>query len=565
MTTGMPELGSKISLISKADIRYEGRLFTVDPQECTIALASVRSFGTEDRDTPYPVPAQNQVYDYILFRGSDIKDIQVIGNIAHPQPLNDPAIMQLSVPPSLGNQPFQGHPVLGPMAPQMGQFAATSYGGMGAVMGSLGTAMGGMQRNSRGLGGSKPSELIVGPGPQPPTVLSPPIEPPQTAVNHDLIGGSRSTTPASLTSRKSPTIDQGVQAGGSDKKVVKPIQPPGQRNQQRRQSKERRSSRGEEGQQQSQNRPNKQGYHGGQSNYQSQGGYHGGRDHGQGSYQNREQGHGSHQGRDQNQASHQGREQSQGGFQNYQGQRGGWTNRGGPPMRTRGRPRGGYRNQPNGQSGTRQRNTLKFENDYDFEQANTEFEELRSQLGKLKMDEASSVSTKSEVNGDVDKKDDSGNETGAGEPEQEDDQEVYYDKTKSFFDKISCEAVERAKGKSQRTDWRVERKLNSETFGVAATRRGNFRGRGGYRGMGYRGGYRNNYRHPQRRDQPQQSSSQNQQGNPSEQNQKQKCSNVEKDSSSMSADVTCTPAEPSEQAQTKIADGFSGVPSTSVA
>lgn len=36
----MPELGSKISLISKADIRYEGRLFTVDPQECTIALAS---------------------------------------------------------------------------------------------------------------------------------------------------------------------------------------------------------------------------------------------------------------------------------------------------------------------------------------------------------------------------------------------------------------------------------------------------------------------------------------------------------------------------------------------
>lgn len=40
MSAGMPELGSKISLISKADIRYEGRLFTVDPQECTIALAN---------------------------------------------------------------------------------------------------------------------------------------------------------------------------------------------------------------------------------------------------------------------------------------------------------------------------------------------------------------------------------------------------------------------------------------------------------------------------------------------------------------------------------------------
>lgn len=36
----MPELGSKISLISKADIRYEGKLYTVDPQDCTIALAN---------------------------------------------------------------------------------------------------------------------------------------------------------------------------------------------------------------------------------------------------------------------------------------------------------------------------------------------------------------------------------------------------------------------------------------------------------------------------------------------------------------------------------------------
>lgn len=79
---------------------------------------------------------------------------------------------------------------------------------------------------------------------------------------------------------------------------------------------------------------------------------------------------------------------------------------------------------------------------------------------------------KSEINGDSDKKDDSGNETGAGEPEQEEEHEVYYDKAKSFFDNISCEAVERSKGRSQRTDWRTERKLNSETFGVAATRRG---------------------------------------------------------------------------------------------
>ena len=47
----------------------------------------------------------------------------------------------------------------------------------------------------------------------------------------DLIGASRSTTPASLGSRKSSTNDQGVQVsrtGKYEKKVVKPIQPPTQ-------------------------------------------------------------------------------------------------------------------------------------------------------------------------------------------------------------------------------------------------------------------------------------------------------------------------------------------------
>jgi len=201
-------------------------------------------------------------------------------------------------------------------------------------------------------------------------------------------------------------------------------------------------------------------------------------------------------------------------------QRGGWIQRG--PPRSRGnRPRGGQGYRPMNQNqtglnpnqqGGKKKNTLKFDNDYDFDKANTEFEELRSQLSKLKVDEASTaVTAKPEVttavvapavNGESEKKDDSGNETGAGETEQEEEHEVFYDKKKSFFDKISCEAVERAKGKTQRTDWRQERKLNSETFGVAATRRGNFRGRGGFRGMGYRGGFRSGYRpQQQRRDQ----------------------------------------------------------------
>jgi len=74
----------------------------------------------------------------------------------------------------------------------------------------------------------------------------------------------------------------------------------------------------------------------------------------------------------------------------------------------------------------------------------------------------------------VDKKDDSGNETGAGEREVEEDyvNAVGYDKAKSFFDNISCEAAtDRTKGKAHK-DWRAERKINSETFGVSARRGG---------------------------------------------------------------------------------------------
>jgi protein LSM14 len=39
MSKAMQLLGSKISLISKSEIRYEGILFTLNPNESTLALA----------------------------------------------------------------------------------------------------------------------------------------------------------------------------------------------------------------------------------------------------------------------------------------------------------------------------------------------------------------------------------------------------------------------------------------------------------------------------------------------------------------------------------------------
>jgi len=100
-TGGVPYLGSKISLVSKADIRYEGILYTIDPNECTVALAKVRSFGTEERPTERPVSARDDVFEYIIFRGSDIKDLNVCEppkaqlTLAH---LQDPAIVKQSGP-----------------------------------------------------------------------------------------------------------------------------------------------------------------------------------------------------------------------------------------------------------------------------------------------------------------------------------------------------------------------------------------------------------------------------------------------------------------------------------
>ncbi|KAI1294412.1 Scd6-like Sm domain-containing protein [Xylaria venustula] len=94
-------LGSRISLISKSDIRYSGILHEINSEESTVSLESVKSYGTEGRrgNPADEVPASEQIYEYIVFRGSDVKDLRIEQAPAPPKenqppPVpNDPAIV----------------------------------------------------------------------------------------------------------------------------------------------------------------------------------------------------------------------------------------------------------------------------------------------------------------------------------------------------------------------------------------------------------------------------------------------------------------------------------------
>merc|ERR1712018_318495 len=372
-TGGVPYLGSKISLISKSEIRYEGILYTIDTKDSTVALSKVRSFGTEDRPTDRPVAPRDEIYEYIIFRGTDIKDIRVC-QPPKPHPTlegglpNDPAIVQHSASSTMSSNAAVGSQK---QPAPIGSSGSSSYGPIGS------------QTFSQAAPGPPFPSGNVPAQPQNPS-------PVMDMLNHNSRPSSASPAQLSTGDSKSPNNLEG--------------------------------------------RPSQRGRGGGSSGF-----YRGGR----------------------------GRGVNQGGNQGYRGRGGG---------------RGGY--QPGRPTANPKKEPLKFDAEYDFDKANDEFKELLESLQK------SSLESKS-ANGDAETP---ATELEEGEVEPENHEsspvpEQFYDKKKSFFDSISCEATEKSKaGPRQRQDRNAEFKLNKETFGVAG--RG---GRGGYynrRGYNNSGGYR---------------------------------------------------------------------------
>lgn len=158
---------------------------------------------------------------------------------------------------------------------------------------------------------------------------------------------------------------------------------------------------------------------------------------------------------------------------------------------------GGHRGR--GRFNVRRDGPMKFEKDFDFESANAQFnkEELEREFqSKLKLrDEKAEKALNGEDKGD------SGVETQNSESNADDECDplgpnCYYDKSKSFFDNISCDDTRKTSERSgglgfpreRRQTWAEERRMNAETFGIPLRQS---RGRQGYRGRGgtgYRGG-----------------------------------------------------------------------------
>ncbi|RNA31072.1 LSM14 -like protein [Brachionus plicatilis] len=124
---------------------------------------------------------------------------------------------------------------------------------------------------------------------------------------------------------------------------------------------------------------------------------------------------------------------------------------------------------------------LKFEGEFDFEQANARFEqEIEKEFDKLKIGTAKNDTNNNDTSLNqsqsmnlqdeqhlIMKKSIQSALDSQTQPQGEhmsEENKNFYDKNISFFDRISCEANEKSMIRSK--NWKEERKLNSETFGL---------------------------------------------------------------------------------------------------
>uniref|UniRef100_A0A663MV93 LSM family member 14B n=2 Tax=Athene cunicularia TaxID=194338 RepID=A0A663MV93_ATHCN len=172
---------------------------------CNLFNAKVRSFGTEDRPTDRPAPPREEIYEYIIFRGSDIKDITVCEppKAQHTLP-QDPAIVQSSLG-SASTSSFQPHVPYSPFRgmPPYSQLAASS------LLSQQYAASLGLEKLVSPPASAAASSPSSSPSPQPVS------EPDMSSDPHQL-SSKGSGFPSVHPVRKSPMVEQAVQTGPVD-------------------------------------------------------------------------------------------------------------------------------------------------------------------------------------------------------------------------------------------------------------------------------------------------------------------------------------------------------------
>ena len=89
----MSKIGSIVSIITKAESRYQGTLIEIDRTEKTMTLENVTSHGTEGRRNGVKeIQGNDQVMGMIKFAVDKIKDIKIVEG--PPEDEEDDAIVE---------------------------------------------------------------------------------------------------------------------------------------------------------------------------------------------------------------------------------------------------------------------------------------------------------------------------------------------------------------------------------------------------------------------------------------------------------------------------------------